>query len=68
MKYLQSAPIVAPAYKAPANCAHGFIDRRGLCVFCGEKPTPKSLEEEDREHPDWCELCGEIHGGRHRKR
>jgi hypothetical protein len=40
MKYLSSAPIVAPTYKAPKNCRHGFIDIRGKCVLCGEPVPP----------------------------
>lgn len=30
-----------PTWHPPTDCAHGWLDKRGACVFCGMgAPTP----------------------------
>ena len=42
MRYADKS-FTVPTWHPPKDCAHGWLDKRGKCVMCGEKvgePTP----------------------------
>lgn len=70
MKFMAPSFSVPATGKAPENCAHGFLDNRSRCVFCGEKVASKyagsfadvmglAMYGADGSHPDSEKL---IHG------
>lgn len=43
--YLKKS-FTVPSWKAPKECTHGWLDRKGKCVKCGEPLLNKVLDEQ----------------------
>lgn len=46
MKYTAKKFSVPAVENPPESCEHGWVDRRGRCVFCGERIESRLLDAE----------------------